>query len=171
MRIEDIYKIYLQYPSIQTDTRKLQKNDLFFALKGDNFNGNLFAKEALEKGAAYVVADEKPSFSNGRIIQTGNVLKTLQELALFHRQHFNGGAGNRTAVPFIAITGSNGKTTTKELLHEVLSSTYITYTTQGNLESSLPGPYELPMFFNRLSKICRSCRCHTHRTPTAEIKT
>src|SRR5690242_18421217 len=133
MQIEDIYKIYKRYPSIQTDTRKLQKNDLFFALKGPSFNGNLFAKEALDKGAAFVFVDERPSFNDTRIIQTKDVLATLQELAKFHRLRF-------INIPFIAITGSNGKTTTKELVHEVLSTTYKTYTTEGNLNNHIGVP-------------------------------
>jgi UDP-N-acetylmuramoyl-tripeptide--D-alanyl-D-alanine ligase len=138
MQIEEIYKIYQQYTSIQTDTRKLQKDDIFFALKGPNFNGNLFVKKALEMGAAYVVADEKISFTHDRIIQTNNALETLQRLAKYHRQQFN--RNNKRHVPFIAITGSNGKTTTKELLHEVLSTTYKTYTTVGNLNNHIGIP-------------------------------
>jgi UDP-N-acetylmuramoyl-tripeptide--D-alanyl-D-alanine ligase len=140
MQIEDIYEIYQQNPSIETDTRKLKKDDLFFALKGPNFNGNLFAQQALEKGAAYVIADEKISFSRNRIIQTGNALETLQELAKFHRKQFNSLPGNKSRIPFIAITGSNGKTTTKELVHEVLSTTYKTYTTEGNLNNHIGIP-------------------------------
>jgi len=132
MQIEDIYQIYKQYPFIQTDTRKLKKNDLFFALKGPNFNGNLFAKEALKQGAAFVFADEETTVADGRIIQTANSLETLQQLAKFHRQQFD--------IPFIAITGSNGKTTTKELVHAVLSSTFKTYTTQGNLNNHIGIP-------------------------------
>ncbi|MEO6843732.1 MAG: UDP-N-acetylmuramoyl-tripeptide--D-alanyl-D-alanine ligase [Ginsengibacter sp.] len=132
MNIEEIYKIYQQYPSIQTDTRQLKKDDLFFALKGPNFNGNNFAKQALEQGAAYVIADEKLSFTDDRIIKVDDALKALQQLAKFHRDQFN--------IPFIAITGSNGKTTTKELVHEVLSSTFKTYTTQGNLNNHIGVP-------------------------------
>ncbi len=132
MQIENIYKIYRQYPSIQTDTRKLEKDDLFFALKGPNYNGNLFAEEALKKGAAYVFTDEEISFNHDRVIQTNDTLETLQQLAKFHRQQFN--------IPFIAITGSNGKTTTKELAHEVLSAKYKTYTTTGNLNNHIGIP-------------------------------
>lgn len=132
MNIDDIYKIYKQFPSVQTDSRKLQKDDLFFALKGNNFNGNNFAKQALEVGAAYVIADEPLPFSDERIIQVNDGLQTLQQLAKFHREQFN--------IPFIAITGSNGKTTTKELVHEVLSSSYITYTTKGNLNNHIGIP-------------------------------
>ena len=140
MHIEEIYKIYREHPSIQTDTRRLQKNDLFFSLKGPSFNGNLFAEQALEKGAAYVFVDEKISFTDDRIIQTGDVLKTLQQLAHFHRQQFNILPDGSSRIPFIAITGSNGKTTTKELLHEVLSTTFKTYTTEGNLNNHIGIP-------------------------------
>ena len=132
MQIAELYKIYRQYPSIQTDTRKLKKGDLFFALKGPSFNGNSFAGQALESGAAYIIADEDTGIKDERIIQTTDVLETLQQLAKYHRQQFN--------IPFIAITGSNGKTTTKELLHEVLSSTYKTYTTEGNLNNHIGIP-------------------------------
>ena len=132
MNIEGLYKIYRQFPSVQTDSRKLAKDDLFFALKGPNFNGNLFAKKALEMGASYVIADEDLSFTDERVIKVNDVLETLQQLAKYHRSQFN--------IPFIAITGSNGKTTTKELLHEVLSSTFITYTTKGNLNNHIGIP-------------------------------
>lgn len=132
MSIEEIYKIYQQFPTIQTDSRKIEKNDLFFALKGPNFNGNQFAKQALNDGAAYVIADEPVAFEDTRIIQEDNVLETLQKLAKYHREQFS--------IPFIAITGSNGKTTTKELLHEVLSTTFQTYTTKGNLNNHIGIP-------------------------------
>jgi UDP-N-acetylmuramoyl-tripeptide--D-alanyl-D-alanine ligase len=132
MTIEQLYKIYQQYPSVQTDTRALKTGDIFFALKGPNFNGNLFAENALAAGAAYVVADEAPAIPHNRIIVVNNVLDTLQQLARFHRLQFN--------IPFIAITGSNGKTTTKELVHAVLSTTYKTYTTQGNLNNHIGVP-------------------------------
>jgi UDP-N-acetylmuramoyl-tripeptide--D-alanyl-D-alanine ligase len=132
MKIEDIYNIYQQFPSIETDTRKIKKDDIFFALKGPNFNGNHFAKQALDLGAAYVVAEEHLDFEDERIIQVNDVLETLQELARFHREQFK--------IPFIAITGSNGKTTTKELLHAVLSTTFKTYTTKGNLNNHIGIP-------------------------------
>jgi UDP-N-acetylmuramoyl-tripeptide--D-alanyl-D-alanine ligase len=140
MLIEDIYQIYQQYPFIQTDTRKLAENDLFFALKGPNFNGNLYASQALEKGAAYVFIDEEITLKDKRIIQTKNVLETLQALARFHRQKFNTLPNGKSRIPFIAITGSNGKTTTKELVHAVLSSTFKTYTTEGNLNNHIGIP-------------------------------
>ncbi len=132
MQIQELYKIYLQSPSVQTDTRKLQHGDIFFALKGPNFNGNLFARQALDAGAACVVVDEEVGFNDERVFKTDDVLTTLQLLAKYHRQQFN--------IPFIAITGSNGKTTTKELVHAVLSSKYITYTTRGNLNNHIGIP-------------------------------
>ncbi|PVD49981.1 UDP-N-acetylmuramoylalanyl-D-glutamate--2,6-diaminopimelate ligase [Terrimonas sp.] len=135
MRIEQLYDHFLQFSSVETDTRKLKPGDIFFALKGPSFNGNLFAKKALDEGAAFVVVDEDPGFSDNRIIRTANVLTTLQELAGYHRRQFN--------IPVIAITGSNGKTTTKELVHAVLSSAYRTYTTQGNLNNHIGIPLTL----------------------------
>jgi UDP-N-acetylmuramoyl-tripeptide--D-alanyl-D-alanine ligase len=130
MTIEQLYDIYLRHPSIQTDTRQLRTGDLFFALKGPNFNGNQFAARALELGAAYVIVDEGEG--SDRLILVPDVLNTLQELALFHREQFN--------IPWIAITGSNGKTTTKELINAVLSSTFTTYTTKGNLNNHIGIP-------------------------------
>lgn len=133
--IPELYSIYLQYPSVQTDTRQIQKNDLFFALQGNNFNGNLFAQQALEKGAAYAIVDEDVLAGNERIIVVNDVLQTLQQLAQYHRAQFS--------IPFIAITGSNGKTTTKELIHAALSSHYLTYTTQGNMNNHIGIPLTL----------------------------
>jgi len=132
MNIERLYEIYQQYPSIQTDSRKIKAGDLFFALKGPNFNGNLFAKQALDAGAAYSIVDESSVVKDERIILTDDVLQTLQLLARHHRRQFK--------IPFVAITGSNGKTTTKELVHAVLSSKYKTYTTQGNLNNHIGIP-------------------------------
>ncbi len=130
--ISELYKLYRQNPSIQTDTRKLQHGDIFFALKGDNFNGNSFALRALELGAAYAVIDEDVDKPNNKLIKVDNVLETLQQLAKFHREQFT--------IPFIAITGSNGKTTTKELVNVVLSSAFKTYTTVGNLNNHIGVP-------------------------------
>ena len=93
MSIEQLYEVYQQFPSVQTDTRKLKKGDLFFALKGGNFNGNQFAKQAIETGAAYAVIDEKEFDIPGKTILVDDVLKTLQQLAKHHRQQFN--------IPFI----------------------------------------------------------------------
>jgi UDP-N-acetylmuramoyl-tripeptide--D-alanyl-D-alanine ligase len=132
MNIPELYKIYQAYPRIQTDSRKLQAGEIFFALKGDHFNGNLFAEEVIHKGAAAVIVDEDISFKHEKIIRVENTLHTLQALALYHRQQFD--------IPFLAITGSNGKTTTKELIHAVLSAQYITYTTEGNLNNHIGIP-------------------------------
>jgi UDP-N-acetylmuramoyl-tripeptide--D-alanyl-D-alanine ligase len=135
MSIEKLYEIYLQYPQVQTDTRKISKGEIFFGLKGPNFNGNKFAKQALEMGAALVVADEETGLTDDRVFMVANVLETLQQLALHHRKQFK--------IPFISITGSNGKTTTKELVHAVLSAKYKTYTTQGNLNNHIGIPLTL----------------------------
>lgn len=142
MSTEQLYGIYQQYPSVQTDTRKLKPGDIFFALKGDNFNGNSFAARALEAGAAYAVIDEKEFEIPGKTILVQDVLTALQQLARHHREQFNDLPDGRR-VPFIAITGSNGKTTTKELIHAVLSSTYKTYTTEGNLNNHIGIPLTL----------------------------
>ena len=133
--IEQLYEIYLKHPSAQTDTRALKQGDIFFALKGPNFNGNTFAPKALELGAAYAVIDEKPAVPDDRLLLVGDVLTTLQDLSLHHRKQFD--------IPFIAITGSNGKTTTKELVHAALSAEYITYTTRGNLNNHIGIPLTL----------------------------
>ena len=130
--IDDLYKIYLQHPSVQTDTRKLKPGDIFFALKGPNFNGNSFARQALDSGAAFVIIDEKEFEIPGKTFLVPDTLTTLHQLALHHRKQFN--------IPFIAITGSNGKTTTKELIHAVLSTTFKTYTTEGNLNNHIGVP-------------------------------
>ena len=132
MNIEQLYNIYKQFPQIQTDTRKLVAGELYFALKGDNFNGNLFAKQALEQGAAYAFVDEEAYAINDKTILVQNVLSTLQQLAHHHRKQFT--------IPFIAITGSNGKTTTKELIHTVLNTRFKTYTTEGNLNNHIGIP-------------------------------
>jgi UDP-N-acetylmuramoyl-tripeptide--D-alanyl-D-alanine ligase len=135
MTIAALYDLFLQHPSVQTDTRKLQPGDIYFALKGDNFDGNLFATQALEKGAAYAVIDNAAYQAGERTILVPDVLRTLQGLAKHHREQFN--------IPFIAITGSNGKTTSKELVHAVLSTTYKTYTTAGNLNNHIGIPLTL----------------------------
>lgn len=135
MTIEQLYQLFLQYPSVQTDTRKLKKGDIFFALKGPNFNANNFAVQALEQGAAYAVIDEEVDNANNRLVKVDDVLTALQQLAKHHRQQFN--------IPFIAITGSNGKTTTKELISTALASHFKTYTTQGNLNNHIGVPLTL----------------------------
>src|SRR6478735_2132449 len=132
MTIGELYEIYLRFPSIQTDTRKIQPGDIFFALQGPNFNGNSFAQQAIDQGAAYAVVDGQEFVDEERIIWFPDTLKCLQDLALHHREHLH--------IPFIAITGSNGKTTTKELIHAVLSAHFITYTTEGNLNNHIGVP-------------------------------
>ncbi|MEP7256657.1 MAG: UDP-N-acetylmuramoyl-tripeptide--D-alanyl-D-alanine ligase [Ferruginibacter sp.] len=139
MQISELYKLYLKHPSIQTDSRKLKEGDLFFALKGPSFNGNLFANQAIADGAAYAIVDEEIKSFKKRIIRVENVLNTLQELAGYHRSQFIL-SSDKKQVPFIAVTGSNGKTTSKELIHAVLSSVYKTYTTEGNLNNHIGIP-------------------------------
>lgn len=135
MKIEDLHKIFLQYPSVCTDTRKLLKNDIFFALKGENFNGNEYAKKAIENGATYAIIDEERFFVDNRTIIVKNALTTLQRLANFHR--------NYSKAKVIALTGSNGKTTTKELINAVLSKKYRTIATKGNLNNHIGVPLTL----------------------------
>ena len=135
MQIEKLYAFYKQYPSVQTDTRRIKQGDIFFALKGENFNGNTFARQAIDAGAEYAVIDDPAFEINGKTILVADVLTALQQLAKHHRQQFN--------IPFIAITGSNGKTTTKELIHAVLSSTFITHATEGNLNNHIGIPLTL----------------------------
>ena len=133
MNIDQLYDIYKQYPSIQTDTRQLKAGDIFFALKGPNFNGNTYAAAALEKGAAFAVIDEEAYFTQPeKMMLTSDVLETLQQLALRHRQSLD--------IPFLAITGTNGKTTTKELVSTVLSSALKTTATIGNLNNHIGVP-------------------------------
>lgn len=132
MDIVQLYAIYRAHPHVQTDTRRIQAGELFFALKGEHFNGNQFAEQALAQGAAYAIIDEADYAVNERCIVVSDVLETLQALAKYHRQQFN--------IPFIAITGSNGKTTTKELLHAVLLKQFKTTATVGNLNNHIGIP-------------------------------
>ena len=135
MDIAFLYDIFLQNRSVTTDTRKIAKGDLFFALKGPNFNGNTFAETALSMGAAYVVVDEPEVVKDERYLLTDDVLSTLQLLANHHR--------NVLGIPILAITGSNGKTTTKELVNAVMSKKYNTYATVGNLNNHIGIPLTL----------------------------
>lgn len=133
--IEAIYKAFLGSTGICTDTRKIEKGNLFFALKGPNFNGNRYADQALQQGASYAIVDEK-EFANGEnYFLVEDVLSCLQELSAHHRKELN--------TPIIAITGSNGKTTTKELLYAVLSQQFSTYATEGNLNNHIGVPISL----------------------------
>ena len=135
MIIKKLHQIFLQYPTVCTDTRKIEDNCLFFALKGDNFNGNTYAAEALKKGAAYAVVDEKKYATSDKTILVNDVLQTLQKLASFHRNH--------CTAKVIGLTGSNGKTTTKELINSVLSKKYKTIATIGNLNNHIGVPLTL----------------------------
>ncbi len=133
--IEKIYQLYTNNPVISTDTRNIIKNSIFFALKGDSFNGNKFAGEALEKGCAYAIIDEKEYKKDNRCILVENVLQTLQNLAKHHRKQLN--------IPIIGITGTNGKTTTKELIRTVLSKKYKTFATAGNFNNHIGVPLSI----------------------------
>ena len=135
MKIEKLHRLFLKFNGVSTDTRSIAHGALFFALKGENFNGNDFAKKALDSGASYCIIDEQQFQSNARFILVPNVLKTLQELANFHRKYLN--------IPIIAITGSNGKTTTKELINSVLGQRYKTHATQGNYNNHIGVPLTL----------------------------
>ena len=131
MEIDALYELYKQHPSVVTDTRKIKKGDIFFALKGPSYNGNEYAQQAVDLGASFAVVDE-PIYTGNNLLLVDDVLKTLQLLAKKHRSNFT--------IPFIAITGSNGKTTTKELVHAVLSTQYATSTTLGNLNNHIGIP-------------------------------
>jgi UDP-N-acetylmuramoyl-tripeptide--D-alanyl-D-alanine ligase len=133
--IELIFQKYLEVRQVTTDTRNVRPNDIFFALKGDNFNGNDFAQQALDSGASMVVVDEEVNVSSERIVRVGCSLDALQALAKRYRETFT--------FPVIGITGSNGKTTTKELMREVLSMKYKTFATHGNLNNHIGVPLSL----------------------------
>ena len=132
MTIQNLYHLYLKYPLICTDTRKASEGSLFFALKGESFDGNLFAAKAIEFGAEYAVIDDPAYQVSDKYILVPDVLTCLQELATYHRKQLK--------IPFIGITGSNGKTTTKELLNAVLSQKYKTHATLGNLNNHIGVP-------------------------------
>jgi UDP-N-acetylmuramoyl-tripeptide--D-alanyl-D-alanine ligase len=133
--MENFYKLYLKTTGICTDTRKIQKGCMFICLKGDNFNGNKFAKDALEAGARYVVVDETEADISENTILVENCLSFLQQLANYHRNQFS--------IPVIGITGSNGKTSTKELIHQVLSTECDVLATIGNLNNHIGVPLTL----------------------------
>jgi UDP-N-acetylmuramoyl-tripeptide--D-alanyl-D-alanine ligase len=135
MKIDTLYEIFKTHSTICIDTRKVNNNCLFFALKGDKFNGNKFAKEAIEKGASFAIIDEEKFKTSDQFILVENVLQTLQELANYHRK--------RLDIPYIGITGTNGKTTTKEFINAVLSKKYKTTFTQGNLNNHIGVPLTL----------------------------
>jgi UDP-N-acetylmuramoyl-tripeptide--D-alanyl-D-alanine ligase len=138
MDISYIHGLFLKCNSVSIDTRKIEPNSLFVAIKGENFDANTFAKEALEKGASYVLIDNKDYFIDERTILVENSLIALQELAKFHRQYLE--------LPIIALTGSNGKTTTKELINVVLSKKHTTKATVGNFNNHIGVPLTLLSF-------------------------
>jgi UDP-N-acetylmuramoyl-tripeptide--D-alanyl-D-alanine ligase len=129
MNLEEIYRRFLDHPRISTDSRNILPDSLFFALKGPNFNGNAFASEALEQGAAFAVVDQAHYATGERILQVPDALKCLQELGTHHRR--------QCQATVIALTGSNGKTTTKELVSRVLAQSYRTQATEGNLNNHI----------------------------------
>ena len=133
--IEFIYNLFQKHPKVITDSRRVEDGCLFFALKGDRFNGNKYAQEAIQKGAAYAIIDEEEYEKDDKTVLVDDVLSTLQELATFHRR--------RMPIPIIGITGSNGKTTTKELISVVLNSQYNCHFTKGNLNNHIGVPLTL----------------------------
>ena len=138
MDIQIIHNLFLKCNSIAIDTRKIESKSLFVAIKGENYDANTFANEALDKGASYVIIDNPDFFIDERTIVVKNSLETLQALAQFHRKYLN--------IPIIALTGSNGKTTTKELIHVVLSKKFNTKATVGNLNNHIGVPLTLLSF-------------------------
>lgn len=138
MEIESLYKKFKENHSVSTDTRKLSKDCMYFALKGENFDGNKFVSKAFEGGAKYCVVDDKSVIINENCILVEDVLTTLQQLATFHRISIG--------IPIISLTGSNGKTTTKELIYSVLSSQYKVKATIGNLNNHIGVPLTLLSF-------------------------
>jgi len=135
LKIQQLHTLFLECYSACTDTRKIKENDMFFALKGDNFNGNAYTEQAINMGAKYAIIDEAEYYKNTQTILVDNVLETLQELASYHRTFLN--------TPIIALTGSNGKTTTKELINVTLSKKYRTTATKGNLNNHIGVPLTL----------------------------
>ncbi|MBQ5510105.1 MAG: UDP-N-acetylmuramoyl-tripeptide--D-alanyl-D-alanine ligase, partial [Prevotella sp.] len=135
MDIQQLYQIYQQHPVITTDSRDCPQGSIFFALKGESFDGNKFAASAIEKGCAYAVIDNAEYKKDDRFILVDDVLQTFKDLAREHRRQFN--------IPVIGITGTNGKTTTKELIASVLSEKYNTLFTQGNFNNDVGVPKTL----------------------------
>ncbi|MFL3664221.1 MAG: UDP-N-acetylmuramoyl-tripeptide--D-alanyl-D-alanine ligase [Flavobacteriales bacterium] len=135
MEIQDLYYLFLEKENVSTDTRNIIKDSIFFALKGENFDANQFAQQALDNGASYAIVDDKNVVKSDKFILVDDVLTTLQSLANHHRKQFK--------IPVIGITGSNGKTTTKELIFAVLSKKYNTLATKGNLNNHIGVPLTL----------------------------
>jgi len=135
IQIHELYDLYLKHRKISTDSRDIKAGDLFFALKGENFNGNKFALDAVQNGASFAIVDEAIEGDHSQILYTENSLQTLQDLAQLHRRNLN--------IPVIGITGTNGKTTTKELVYSVLSRRFKTFATVGNLNNHIGVPLSI----------------------------
>lgn len=135
METKQLYTYFVQHPLVSTDTRAIKSGSIFFALKGANFDGNQYAHEAIAQGAAYAVVDDPKVATSDRVLLVDDVLKSLQDLARYHR--------NQLAIPVLAITGTNGKTTSKELISAVLSKKYKLCYTQGNLNNHIGVPLTL----------------------------
>jgi len=135
MQIQKLYQFFLKHPIICTDSRKITKGSIFFSLKGKNFNGNKFAEKAIKDGCSFAVVDEKEFATNDKFILVDDVLGTLQNLAKHHRTLLN--------IPIIGITGTNGKTTSKELINAVLSSEKCCYATKGNFNNHIGVPLSI----------------------------
>jgi UDP-N-acetylmuramoyl-tripeptide--D-alanyl-D-alanine ligase len=140
MNIQEVHNLFLKCKSLSIDTRKIEKGSMFFAIKGENFDANTFAQEALERGALFVIIDNPSYLIDKRTILVENSLETLQKLAKFHRAYLK--------IPIVALTGSNGKTTTKELINVVLSQKYNVKATVGNLNNHIGVPLTLLSFTN-----------------------
>ncbi len=134
--LQEVYQLFLKSSGVQTDSRKVTSNQLFFALNGPNFDANTFAHQAIEKGAIAAIVDNKTiADANQACYLVDDVLKTLQAVAQHHRNQFN--------IPVLALTGSNGKTTTKALIHAVLSTTHTVLATEGNRNNHIGVPLTL----------------------------
>ncbi len=144
MTIPELYKLFLKYPNITTDSREITENSIFWALRGENFNGNKFAESALNSGAIYAIIDDRDYRKSDRTILVNNSLETLQQLANYHRKKLN--------IPILALTGTNGKTTTKELINSVLSTQYKVKATQGNFNNHIGVPLTI-LSLNKTTEI------------------
>ena len=130
--MKDLYAIFKASAGVNTDTRTIKENQLFFALKGENFDGNAFALQALEAGACYAVVNDSVKEEDPRLIKVKDTLETLKALAAYHRSQLD--------IPVIGLTGTNGKTTTKELISTVLAAKYKVVATVGNLNNEIGVP-------------------------------
>ena len=144
MDIKEIYDLFKKHPTICTDTREIIKGSIFISLKGEKFNGNKYALKAIQEGCSYAIIDEKEYDINDKTVLVHNALKTLQDLATYHRNQLN--------IPLIGITGTNGKTTSKELIKTILSSELNCYATEGNLNNHIGVPLSI-LKINKQHKI------------------